>query len=71
MSNAEFDALMDEHYAVQRDIRDLNMTFHCGERRHRLIPGTSAEKLQERSDQLDALLAREKDIRARLIEAAG
>lgn len=66
-----FDEVLDEHYAVMREIRDLNMGFHTAERYHRLIPGTSAEALEERSRQLDALLERERLIRRELIDMAG
>lgn len=71
LTPGEFDVLMSQHWAVQREIRDLNMSFHIGERRHRLIPTASAEALAERSARLDALYEKEKEIRTRLIAAAG
>lgn len=69
-TNEDFRALLDEYYAVERAIRDLNMSFHLGERRHRLIPSATQEALEERSTRMDSLLAREKELRARLIQAA-
>lgn len=66
----EFQSLLDEYYALERTIRELNMSFHLGERRHRLIGGATREALRERSTRLDDLLAQEKALRDRLIQAA-
>ena len=70
LTDDEFQSLLDEYYAVERAIRDLNMSFHLGERRHRLIPSATQEALEERSTRMDALLAQEKALRDRLIQAA-
>ena len=70
LTDEEFQSLLDEYYALERTIRDLNMSFHLGERRHRLIPSATQEALEERSTRMDALLAQEKALRDRLIQAA-
>lgn len=70
LTDDEFQSLLDEYYALGRAIRDLNMSFHLGERRHRLIPSATQEALEERSTRMDALLAQEKALRDRLIQAA-
>lgn len=70
LTDDEFQSLLDEYYALERTIRELNMSFHLGERRHRLIPSATQEALEERSTRMDALLAQEKALRVRLIQAA-
>ena len=70
LTDEEFQSLLDEYYALERTIRELNMSFHLGERRHRLIPCATQEALRERSARLDDLLAQEKALRDRLIQAA-
>ena len=70
LTDEEFQSLLDEYYALERTIRELNMSFHLGERRHRLIPSATQEALEERSTRMDALLAQEKALRDRLIQAA-
>lgn len=70
LTDDEFQSLLDEYYALERMIRELNMSFHLGERRHRLIPSATQEALEERSTRMDALLAQEKALRDRLIQAA-
>ena len=70
LTDEEFQSLLDEYYALERMIRELNMSFHLGERRHRLIPSATQEALRERSTRMDALLAQEKALRDRLIQAA-
>ena len=70
LTDDEFQSLLDEYYTLECTIRDMNMSFHLGERRHRIIPSASQEALRERSARMDDLLAQEKALRDRLIQAA-
>lgn len=60
--------LLNEYRGVQREIRDLNVAFHFAELA--LFPdiaGATADRLRERLATLDELLAREREVRSKLV----